>query len=386
MCEEMRKVFIALRMAGEAGQGKLAGIYRYLREHRLTWEIKLIESTHELTRTAVQAAIDDKTEGFIVSLQDEPGGLDPLATSNLPMVIMDLHEHLLCTRKANTVFIRNDAHTIARAAFEHFDHQARFSSYVYLPAKENEDWSRARGTAFAEIAEYHRTAVHVYSGDIPLPEFLKSLPGPVAVFAATDVRASEVLQAAKIAKLPIPGRLAVIGVDDNKLICENAIPRLSSIRPDFEQEGYLAAKELATLMSASSESRHAATSAPRILHVGVIGVVPRDSSAVVASASQLVRRALAYIKAHATDGISVDDVVRHTKVSRRLLYLRFAEETELTIRGAIEAERLEAVTRLLKTTRLTTEEIAARCGFANSNVLRNLFRRRYGKSMSAFRD
>lgn len=378
----MKKVFIALRMAGEAGQGKLAGIYRYLNEHRLAWDIRLIESTHELTRAAVKEAIAARTDGYIISLQDEPGGLDPLAASERPTVIMDLHEHLLCTKPVNTVFIRNDAHAIAQAAFDHFDHQARFCSYVYLPAKENEDWSKARGAAFAECAERRRIAVHIYSGDIPLPDFLKSLPGPVAIFAATDVRASEVLQAAKIARLAIPARLAVIGVDDNRLICENAVPRLSSIRPDFEQEGYLAAQALARMMSAAQAHP---SMRPQTLQVGVTGVVPRDSSAVVASANRLVRRALDYIKAHATDGITVDDVVRHTKVSRRLLYLRFAEETDLTIRGAIEAERLAAVTRLLKTTRLSTDEIAARCGYANPNVLRNLFRKRYGRSMTAFR-
>lgn len=377
----MKKVFIALRMAGEAGQGKLAGIYRYLNEHRLTWDIRLIESTHELTRAAVQEALQTQTDGYIISLQDEPGGLDPLAASDRPTVIMDLHEHLLCTKPINTVFIRNDAHAIARAAFDHFDHQARFCSYVYLPAKENEDWSQARGAAFAECAEKNRIAVHHYSGDIPLPDFLKSLPGPVAVFAATDVRASEVLQAAKIARLAIPSRLAVIGVDDNRLICENAVPRLSSIRPDFEREGYLAAQALGRMMSAPASP----SPSPVVLQVGISGVVPRDSSAVVASANRLVRRALDYIKAHAKDGISVDDVVRHMKVSRRLLYLRFAEESDLTIRSAIEAERLETVTRLLKTTRLSTDEIAARCGFTNPNVLRNLFRRRYGQSMSTFR-
>ena len=243
-----------------------------------------------------------------------------------------------------------------------------------------------RDTAKALTAQNGEKVPGLMVFHIPLPEFLKSLPGPVAVFAATDVRASEVLQAAKIAKLAVPARLAVIGVDDNKLICENAVPRLSSVRPDFEQEGYLAAQALSKMMLAADRSQLTAElKSPTTIPVGVLGVVTRDSSAVVASANQLVRRALAYIKAHAADGISVDDVVRHTKVSRRLLYLRFAEETDLTIRGAIEAERLEAVTRLLKTTRLTTEEIAARCGFGNPNVLRNLFRRRYGTSMTAFR-
>ncbi|MBO7683769.1 MAG: substrate-binding domain-containing protein, partial [Kiritimatiellae bacterium] len=38
--------------------------------------------------------------------------------------------------------------------------------------------------------------------------------------------------------------MAVLGVDNDALICENARPRLSSVQPDFEEEGRLAAETL----------------------------------------------------------------------------------------------------------------------------------------------
>ena len=73
------------------------------------------------------------------------------------------------------------------------------------------------------------------------------------------------------------------------------------------------------------------------------------------------------------------------KVSRRLLYLRFAEQRGLSVRASLEKRRLDEVQRLLRTTKFSTNEIAARCGYANSNVLRNLFKRTFSMSMREWR-
>lgn len=73
------------------------------------------------------------------------------------------------------------------------------------------------------------------------------------------------------------------------------------------------------------------------------------------------------------------------KVSRRLLYLRFSEQRGETILEAIRKRQLEEVAKLLQTTKLSTEKIASLCGFANANVLRNLFKRTFSASMRDYR-
>ena len=379
----MRKVMVAFRMAGEAGRGKLSGLYRYISEHE-PWNLRIIESADEMTPEIVSGILKDNYDGFIISLPNADDSISALAKTDVPTIVMDIHNHPLCERTKNIAFIRNDSKAIAKAAFDHFFEQGRFLSYAYVPAKENERWSSVRGAAFAHAAESHGVVCHPFSGDIDLPSFLKALTPPAAVFAATDIRANEVLQAARIARLSVPHRLAVIGVDDNRLICENAQPRLSSIRPDFEEEGYRAAQELERMMDHAARRRPALTE-PTVIRVGIRGITIRESTAVETPAGRLVARALKYIDENATKGIAVDDVVRHVKVSRRLLYLRFAERGGESIRQVIERRRLDAVRRLLSTTRLSTDEIAARCGYANPNVLRNLFRRRFGVSMRDFR-
>ena len=379
----MRKVMVALRMAGEAGQGKLSGIYRYISEHE-AWNLHILESTNELTPNVISDALRNGYDGFIVSMIDTDGCFFALAKADVPTVVMDLHNHPLCERRNNIAFIRNDAKAIAKAAFDHFFEQGRFLSYAYVPAKENERWSLVRGTAFAHAAESHGAVCHPYSGDIDLPSFLKALTPPVAVFAATDIRANEVLQAAKIARLPVPRHIAVIGVDDNRLICENAQPRLSSIRPDFEEEGYRAAQELERMMNRAAR-RLPPLSEPIVIRIGTRGITVRESTAMETSAGRLVVRTFKYIADNATKGITVDDVVRHMKVSRRLLYLRFSEQRGETILESIRKRQLEEVEKLLRTTKLSTEKIADLCGFANANVLRNLFKRTFATSMRDYR-
>ena len=359
------------------------GAFRYISEHA-PWNLRIIESADELDTEIVANALEDGFDGFIVSLPNSDESFSALAQSNIPTVVLDLHNHPLCERRNNIAFIRNDAKAIAKAAFDHFFEQGRFLSYAYVPAKENERWSSVRGMAFAHAAESHGVVCNPYSGDIDLPSFLKTLTPPAAVFAATDIRANEVLQAAKIARLPVPRRIAVIGVDDNRLICENAQPRLSSIRPDFEEEGYRAAQELERMMNRAAR-RLPPLSEPIVSHVGIRGITVRESTAMETSAGRLVVRALKYIDDNATKGITVDDVVRHMKVSRRLIYLRFAEQHGTSIRAAIEKRRLNEVKHLLQTTKLPTEAIAARCGYANPNVLRNLFKRTFSVSMREYR-
>lgn len=379
----VRKVMVALRMAGEAGQGKLSGIYRYISEHE-AWNLHILESTNELTPNVISDALRNGYDGFIVSMIDTDGCFFALAKADVPTVVMDLHNHPLCERRNNIAFIRNDAKAIAKAAFDHFFEQGRFLSYAYVPAKENERWSLVRGTAFAHAAESHGVVCYPYSGDIDLPSFLKALTPPVAVFAATDIRANEVLQAAKIARLPVPRHIAVIGVDDNRLICENAQPRLSSIRPDFEAEGYRAAQELERMMNRTTR-RLPPLSEPTVIRVGIRGITVRESTAMKTSAGRLVIRALKYIDDNATKGITVDDVVRHMKVSRRLLYLRFSEQCGETILETIRKRQLEEAAKLLQSTKLPTEKIADLCGFSNANVLRNLFKRTFATSMRDYR-
>ena len=170
----------------------------------------------------------------------------------------------------------------------------------------------------------------------------------------------------------------MLGVDNDTLICENTHPRLSSVMPDFEGEGYLAAETLDSMMHGEGPNSC-------VLLADIKEVVRRESTCELSSAGRLVQKAVVYIDRHALEGIGVEDVVRHLKCSRRLADLRFRELQKRSILQAITERRLDEVKRRLRETREKIDSIAASCGYTNPNYLKNLFKKRFAMSMSAFR-
>jgi LacI family transcriptional regulator len=171
----------------------------------------------------------------------------------------------------------------------------------------------------------------------------------------------------------------VLGVDDEAFLCENAHPPLSSVVPDFERQGWLAACAIETMAEGGE--------APPPAEVGVRGIVRRASTGGgPSSAGLLVQRALSFIRQRACDGIGVPDVAARLGVSRRLLDLRFREEQGRTVLDAIQERRLDEVRRRLSETDDTIGEIAEACGYGDVSHLRRLFRARFHAGMRTWRE
>ena len=373
-----KKVFIALKMAGIAGQGKLAGIFRYVKERygeSPPWEVQLIRTRGELTRDAICHAIGNGTDGFIVSIPDTEDAVPPLAGAGIPTIVMDIHSAALEMRAANIAFIRNSADAIGREAAQFLLGQGHARSYAFLHSDPVTDWSRARFAAFKR--ELNDSGL--WCEELFAPDAATKLKRPAAVLAANDDRAFDLVKVLAARRIAVPREVTVLGVDNDTLICENANPRLSSVQPDFEEEGRLAAETLDSMMRGKAPEK-------RILLVGVKGIVQRASTAEQSHAGRLVQKAVAYIDAHALEGIGVRDVVRYLKCSRRLADLRFRELQGCTILDAITERRLDEVKRRLSTTREKMDLIAAACGYANPTYLKNLFKKRYSMTMRDFRN
>lgn len=381
-----KKVLIALKMAGIAGQGKLAGIFRYLKERYgevAPWDVQLVRTRSELTKDAIRHAMKNGADGFIVSIPDTEEAVMPLADSLTPTIIMDIHSETLGKRSRNIAFIRNSADAIGREAANFLVGQGIARSYAFLHPDPVTDWSKARFEAFKSMLNDSG----LWCEELFEPASVARLRRPAAVLAANDDRAFDLLKFLSAKRIKVPQSVAVVGVDNDVLICENAHPRLSSVQPDFEQEGRLAAELLDRMMAKPSSSAVLDHSIPsKLLHsVGVSKIVRRESTAEQSHAGRLVQKAVAYIDGHALDGIGVKDVVRHLKCSRRLADLRFRELQGRSILEAITERRLDEVKRQLAGTRETMDSIAASCGYGNPNYLKNLFRKRFGMSMREFR-
>lgn len=376
-----RKVIVALEMTDASGRNQLMGIFRFLGYDR-HWDIRLLQTPDELTPGVVTSAVGEGIDGMITCVEGVPGTVEALVAAPFPVVALDLDSPVLKTRRHNISFAWTDDDGIAVRGARFLSGLGRIGAFAFVPSINDEGWSHRRESAFRrEIARQGASCQVFPGGDAhALGAWLEGLPRPVAVMAASDFRARQVIEACHDRNLDIPVQVAVLGVDNDELLCDYPSPTLSSVLPDFEDQGFKAARELARMMNARRPC------APRIIPCSVKGIVARESTHPFAPSENLVRRARAFIAREATNGASVADVVAHLGVSRRLADLRFRQITGKTIGETLTRTRLDAVIRLLRQRHVPLSEIPGRCGFANANALRNLFRRTYGVPMRKWRE
>jgi len=211
-------------------------------------------------------------------------------------------------------------------------------------------------------------------------KWLQALPKPCGILAACDDRAFEILDICKEIGLKVPAEIGILGVNNDPILCENTDPKLSSIQPNFIEEGRLAAELLEQLMSGGKIS-----SGKRLSKVGIRAIVHRESTVAQSESGKLVQKVLAYIGREATRGIGVEEVARRFKVSRSLLELRFRELQNESVYEAMLRIRLEEVKRLLRQTDDPISEITSACGWKNPIPPKALFKRRFGISMRDYR-
>ena len=378
MCMKKKKVFIALKMSGIAGQAKLAGIFRYLNKKyndNSIWEIHLVRTRNDLTEASLTDAIQNNTDGFIVSIPDVEESVGPISRISTPTIIMDIHSQAMEGRRDSIIFIRNSADDIGRKAANFLINQGIARSYAFLHSNPIMDWSISRYNSFkATLIDAGLWCEELFD-----PNDATKLKRPAAILAANDDRAFELLKHLSSKRIKTPQQIAILGVDNDTLLCENSNPRISSIQPDFEKEGYIAAETLDMMMNGVIPKE-------RVTLVGVKEIVRRESTSEQSSQGRLVQKAIAYIDRHALEGMEVDDVVKHLKCSRRLADLRFREIQGQSILEAITERRLSEVKRRLTGTKEKIDAIALSCGYTNPNYLKNLFKKKFGMSMRDFRN
>jgi LacI family transcriptional regulator len=208
---------------------------------------------------------------------------------------------------------------------------------------------------------------------------LLAQPKPVAVFAYNDCVAADIIDACDDAGLLVPEAVAVLGVDNDTVLCECVRVPLSSVCHDLEGMAYEAAALLDRMMNGEKAPTE-------ILRVKPRGLVTRRSTDIVAVADLQLARALRFIRDHyANPLLGVEDVVAATEISRRLLEKAFRRELNRSMNQEIVRVRMEKVKDLLVTTDLKVVDVAAATGFARPSHLFRTFRKIFGISPQSYR-
>jgi LacI family transcriptional regulator len=239
---------------------------------------------------------------------------------------------------------------------------------------------REAGIACEVFRETKRTTsrTRLQSEQRRLAAWLTQLEKPVGLWACYDIKAQQILDLCRELNLGVPEEVAVLGVDDDRLLCNLCTPPLSSVAPDSYRTGYVAAELLDRMLAGEAVS-------PRPHLIPPLGVVTRQSTDILAIEDADVAAALRLIREQAREGIDVGDVLRVIPVSRRVLETKFRKLVGRTPHEEILRVRLQRVRQLLLQTDLPIAEVAVRAGFTHPEYLTVAFRRELGVTPSVFR-
>lgn len=376
-----RSVALLIETSSGYCRGLLDGVISFMKEQG-DWSVHLEQNLFNTPPAWLNSWGGD---GIIARIDTDQFG-QQLKTYGVPVVDLSAARHVKGIPWADT-----DDRAIAQLAVEHFVERG-FRHLGYC-GDAGFEWSRRRGRHFLQLATEAGCTMHEHQSnprtdksfnpavDIQsLVTWIKDLPRPVAIMACYDFKAHQVLDACHQLKLAVPEEVAILGVDDDRLLCELAEPTLSSIIPDTRQTGYAAAELLNRMMSGESVN----TETP--LMTQPLGIRIRESTDTLAVEDENIVKALRYIRRHATENIRVADILPHINLSRRSLEHRFQKLVGHTPHEEIQRVRMNRIRDLLTETELSIHEIAARTGFDYGEYMAAAFKRETGMTPTEFRD
>jgi LacI family transcriptional regulator len=380
------RVALLVESSRAYGRGLLHGIAEYVRLHG-TWSIFLAERglgdappawLQGWEGDGIIARIENRRIARSVCEQDVP-------TVDLRGLLTDLGVPVILT----------DDESVASLAVAHFQERGfRHFAFCGFPGA---DYSDKRSECFTRLVEELGFTCHVYQASIQryatgteareqlgwiteaeVIRWIEELPKPVGLMACNDIRAQQVLATCRAIGVAVPDEVAVLGVDNDDVLCDLSDPPLSSVIPDTRQIGYEAASLLERMMSGEPAPAAVTTIPP-------LGVVTRRSTDVLAIDDRAISSAVRFIREHACDGITVEDVLAELPVSRSVFERRFARIFGRTPKAEILRTQLDRVKRLLAETDLPLKQIASKAGFRHPEYMSVTFKERTGQTPGQYR-
>ena len=375
-------VFLIIETSRAFGRGLLQGISKYMLEHD-DWVVHvedrgICEAIPSWLKTWQGDGIITRTPSLSIARM--------IRNKQVPTV------ELLGNGIQVRPEIRSDEDLVARLAVEHFA-QAGFSNYAFF-AVGNAWWSLLRQEAFVHIVKEYGGTVHVFPHagvgkrvfypewaahfDKAMLKWLRSLPKPVAIWAVSDILAIRLLEGCRRLDLSVPEEVAILGTTNDTLLCNTLTPPLSSIDLNAFRIGYLAAARLATKMRGEI---------PEIAPVLVppTGIVPRQSTDIVAFPDRQIAMAIRFIRTDEISGLSVERIAESVGISRRTLQRRFQTLLGHSVEKEVMKTRINRAKRLLCETDFSLTAIALKSGFSTADYFVQAFKRETGMTPGQYR-
>lgn len=368
------------------GRGLLRGIADYVRVHG-PWSIYL--QRHHLYDAMPAWLKDWRGDGIIARVENRRIA-QFIGRRRLPIV--DLRGRLL---DLNMPAILTDDAAGARLAAAHLLERG-FRQFAYCGFV-GTSYSDERSRVFSQVVEQAGCRCFTYEppkhlrggnpekaeiegqlGEAHVMRWLQKLPKPIGLMACNDARGQQVLNGCRDLGIHVPDEMAVIGVDNDDVICDLCDPPLSSVVPNTAKIGYEAAALLDRMMRGEPAPRQP-------IYIEPISIVTRRSTDLLAIGNAEMAAALLYIRHHACEGISVEDVVSHVSLSCSALERQFNKTLGRTPKAEIVRVQLDQVKHLLVETVWPLKKIALKAGFKHTEYMCAVFKSKFGQTPGQYR-
>lgn len=225
---------------------------------------------------------------------------------------------------------------------------------------------RGFGNSFHAYQEQSLDDLWFYEAP-PLLSWLKSLPHPTALMACDDNQGNRITEICKVNNIKVPDKIAILGVDNDEIICNLSDPPLSSISHNIVRGGFEAAELIDRLLNDEENNRQDMQD----VVIQPINIVNRLSTDFYSTTDMHIHTALKYIHQNIASDITVSDIVKQVPLSRRLLEIRFKQVTQQSIHKYIFNLRMERFAQLLLASDAPIADVAEQIGINN---LKNLSR------------
>ncbi len=358
----------------ESGRQLIAGIADYAKHFgpwNFYWQAQGLGS---MASELKQIQVDGILTRDVVDVPD-------FIEEQIPMVIFNYSKKC----EAGSGWATTDNLRISRVVADHFL-QKGFKHFAFCGYR-NYPWSVGRREGFETIINEAGYAVNICEvsntpreefKDNEIIEWLSQLPSPVAVMAANDELGRKIISLCDQCGVRVPDDCAVVGVDNDLVVCGMSNPPMSSVSVDQYRSGYESARMLHKMMEGEQLESYLVEALPGELTV-------RQSSDIVAVEDKAVAKALKFIQQNSGQALKVDDVANVSGVHRRSLEKRFREHLSRSIQQYCRESRAEYVAKILRESRLSLEEIAEQCGFPEASHLTRFFISMRGEAPSKYR-
>lgn len=380
------RVALLVESSRAYGRGILAGVAKYVREHE-PWSIFYQE-----------LSLCDETPDWFRNWKGE-GVITRLENNNVVGLVQKLRVPVVYLRKVKSTAgmptLLTDNAASGQMCFDHFKERG-FRHFAFCGFN-GADYSDERRAGFVESVKKLGLRCHIFrvgrqlgqaktagyeneglKDAVAVADWIRQLPKPVGVMACNDMRGQQVLNTCRALGVAVPDEVAVIGVDNDEVLCTLSDPPLSSVVPDTERIGYETASMLARMMRGGKAPDSQIFIKPKC-------VVARRSTEVLAVEDRQIAAVTRFIREHACDGIDVSDVLRAVPMSRSTLDRRFIALMNCTPKDEILRVRLSRAKQLLAETDFPLPHIAEQIGLEHAEYLSRIFKKRVGMTPSDFR-